>query len=183
MDDPFDTTIHEPSFDASEVEHMLFSVDRSRAQFAWKVQGLSADDLHRRAVPTSELTLGGLLKHLALCEDRFVAEFLRDEPYPEPWASVDGSPWAWGWTSSLDDSAGDLYAVWATSVTRARAAWRAAIGDGGLDQPSTFEWEGRRPTLRRALVDLSDEYARHVGHADLLREAIDGLVGEDPPQP
>jgi hypothetical protein len=68
-------------------------------------------------------------------------------------------------------------------VSRARTAWRQAIGDGGLDQLSTFVWEGRQPTLRRAIVDLSDEYARHVGHADLLREAIDGLVGEDPPQP
>jgi len=42
--------------------------------------------------------------------------------------------------------------------------------------------DGVRPNLRRILVDLHDEYARHVGHADLMREAIDGLTGEDPPQ-
>ncbi len=163
---------------------MLFSVERSRATFAWKVGGLGADDLHRRSVPTTEMTLGGLLKHLALCEDRFTAEFLRGEPYPEPWQSVHGSVWAWGWTSSADDGADDLYALWSAAVTRARAAWRQAIGGGGLDQPSKLMFDdGSQPTLRRALVDLSDEYARHVGHADLLREAIDGLVGEDPPQP
>ena len=183
MRDPLDTTIDEPPFDADEATHLLFSVDRSRAQFAWKVGGLTADQLHRRAVPTSSLTLGGLLKHLALCEDRFTAEFLRGEPIREPWASVDGSPWAWGWTSSLDDPADDLYAVWSQAVRRARAAWSEAIGDGGLGQPSKLVFDdGACPTLRRALVDLSDEYARHVGHADLLREAIDGLVGEDPPQ-
>ena len=137
MRDPLDTTIDEPPFDADEATHLLFSVDRSRAQFAWKVGGLTADQLHRRAVPTS----------------------------------------------SLDDPADDLYAVWSQAVRRARAAWSEAIGDGGLGQPSKLVFDdGACPTLRRALVDLSDEYARHVGHADLLREAIDGLVGEDPPQ-
>jgi len=183
MNDPFDTTINEPPFDASEVDHLLFSVDRSRATFAWKVAGLSTGALHRRSVPSTDMTLGGLLKHLALCEDRFVAEFLRGEPYPEPWRSVEESPWDWCWTSALNDTADELYALWSTSVTRARAAWLDAIGDGGLDQPAKLEFDGNHPTLRRALVDLSDEYARHVGHADLLREAIDGLVGEDPPQP
>lgn len=187
MRDPLDTTIDEPPFDADEATHLLFSVDRSRAQFAWKAGGLTADQLHLRAVPTSALTLGGLLKHLALCEDRFTAEFLRGEPYPEPWASVDGSPWAWGWSSSLDDTADDLYGAWSRAVERARNAWSEALldaGAAGLGAPSKLEFgDGIRPTLRRALVDLSDEYARHVGHADLLREAIDGLTGEDPPQP
>ncbi len=59
-----------------------------------------------------------------------------------------------------------------------------ALADGGLDQPSRLVTRaGESPNLRRVLVDLHDEYARHVGHADLLREAVDGLVGEDPPQP
>jgi hypothetical protein len=183
MSDPLDTTIHEPPFDASEADHLLFSVDRSRATFAWKLGGLGTDHLHRHSVASTDMTLGGLLKHLALCEDRFVAEFLRGEPYPEPWRSVDESPWDWCWTSALDDTADDLYTLWSNSVARARQAWLDAVGDGGLDQPTKLEFDGAHPTLRRALVDLSDEYARHVGHADLLREAIDGLVGEDPPQP
>ncbi|MEJ7742994.1 MAG: DUF664 domain-containing protein [Nocardioidaceae bacterium] len=60
----------------------------------------------------------------------------------------------------------------------------AALADGGLDQPSKFTTDdGESPNLRRLLVDLHDEYARHTGHADLLREAVDGLVGEDLPQP
>ncbi|WP_345770494.1 DUF664 domain-containing protein [Blastococcus saxobsidens] len=61
-----------------------------------------------------------------------------------------------------------------------RRRWRP----GGLDRPASFTTDagGRSPVLRRILVDLHDEYARHVGHADLLREAVDGLVGEDPPQ-
>ena len=57
-----------------------------------------------------------------------------------------------------------------------------ALADGGLDRPWTIAFGRGRPNLRRHLVDLHDEYARHVGHADLFREAIDGVVGEDPPQ-
>jgi len=69
-------------------------------------------------------------------------------------------------------------------VERSRAAVTAALADGGLDQPAkSTTRSGESPNLRRVLVDLHDEYARHVGHADLLREAVDGLVGEDPPQP
>ena len=57
------------------------------------------------------------------------------------------------------------------------------IADGGLDRPVRFTLNANwTPNARRILVDLHDEYARHVGHADLFREAIDGLVGEDPPQ-
>ena len=51
----------------------------------------------------------------------------------------------------------------------------------GLDQPASFTWpDGRTPSLRRLLIDMIEEYARHVGHADLIRESVDGLVGEDP---
>ena len=77
-----------------------------------------------------------------------------------------------------------LYALWRGAVQRSRTAWAAVLAEGGLDQPSKYVTEtGESPNLRRDLVDLHDEYARHVGHADLLREAVDGLVGEDPPQP
>jgi hypothetical protein len=69
-------------------------------------------------------------------------------------------------------------------VERSRAALARVLADGGLDQPSKFTTSsGESPNLRRVLVDLIEEYIRHTGHADLLREAVDGLVGEDPPQP
>ena len=59
---------------------------------------------------------------------------------------------------------------------------QAALASGGLDQLCRFTWpDGASPSLRRILIDLIEEYARHVGHADLIRESIDGLVGEDPP--
>ena len=176
-----DTTINEPSMTAGEVEMLLFGLDRSRATFAWKVGGLDAAALNR-PFPPSTMTLGGLIKHLALCEDSKVADFVTGEPIGAPWAGHD-DPWEWGWETASTDTPEELYALWSGAVTRARAAWAKAIANGGVDQASAFKTDsGWSPNLRRILVDLHDEYARHVGHVDLMREAIDGLVGEDPPR-
>jgi hypothetical protein len=179
-----DTTIHEPSLMAGEEEMQLFALERSRATFAWKVGGLDAAALHQPH-PPSTMTLAGLVKHLALCEDDRTSTFVTGEPLGPPWNEVEGeSVWEWCWRSAADDSPGELYALWLGAVERSRAALTAALADGGLDQPSKLVLgNGKAPNLRRSVVDLHDEYARHVGHADLFREAIDGLVGEDPPQP
>lgn len=175
-----DTTLTEPSMTAGEVEMLLFALDRSRAQFAWKVGGLDAEALHRPH-PPSAMTLAGLIKHLALVEDQRTAEDLGGPPYGRQWSGFDGPDWEW--RSAADDSPEELYMLWRDAVARSRDAWARALADGGLDQPSRRDGDGWRPNLRRVLVDLQDEYARHVGHADLFREATDGLVGEDPPQP
>jgi uncharacterized protein DUF664 len=176
-----DITVREPSMTAGEAEMLLFALDRSRAQFAWKCGGLDAAALDR-ALPPSTLTLGGLLKHLALVEERYTIDFTGEAPGPPldaPEARTDPD---WVWRSAKDDKPEDLYALWRTAVHRSRAAM-AAAGAGALDQPARFTANaaGESPNLRRIVVDLHDEYARHVGHADLIREAIDGLVGEDPP--
>ncbi len=176
------TTIREPSLTAGETELLLFAVERSRATFAWKCAGLDADGLRQRQ-PPSTMTLGGLLKHLALVEDCYAWRQL-GEPMGAPWDTADfeADP-DWAWTSAADDSPEELYALWHRASSRLQAAVEAALERGGLDQPTRYVTEsGESPTLRRLLVDLHDEYARHAGHADLLREAVDGLVGEDPPQ-
>lgn len=179
-----DTRIHEPSMTAGEVEMLLFALERCRAQFAWKCGGLDAAGLHKPH-PPSAMTLGGLLKHLAHDEDRITAVDVSGQPIGAPWDAVDftADP-DWEWRTAADDSPEELYALWRGAVERSRAAWTRALADGGLDQPSKYTTpSGRHPNLRRTLVDLIEEYTRHLGHADLLREAVDGLVGEDPPQP
>jgi Protein of unknown function (DUF664) len=178
------TTIDEPSMTAGEVEMLLFALERSRAQFAWKCGGLDAAGLSK-PYPPSTMTLGSLLKHLALVEDYYTARDLTGGPIGPPWDGVEGmSVWEWGWRTAADDSPEELYALWRGAVERFRTALAKMLADGELDQPSKFTLStGESPNLRRVLVDLHDEYARHVGHADLLREAVDGLVGEDPPQP
>ena len=69
-----------------------------------------------------------------------------------------------------------------SSLVRARVRLADALANGRLDQLIHLSWpDGRRANLRRLVCDLIEEYGRHTGHADLLREAVDGLVGEDPP--
>jgi hypothetical protein len=86
----------------------------------------------------------------------------------------------WEWRMAVDDSPEVLYGIWRDAVEWSRAAGSTALADGGLDQPSKLTTEdGRSPNVRRLLVDLHDEYARHVGHADLLREAVDGRAVDD----
>lgn len=176
------TDLQEPSATAGEAEMLLFALERSRAQFAWKCGGLDAAGL-RRAQPPSTLTLGGLLKHLALVEELYTIDFTGEAPGPPldvPEARADPG---WVWRSAAGDPPEHLYALWHGAVEHSRAAMAAALADGGLDQPGKYRRgpDGAAPNLRRFLVDLHDEYARHVGHADLLREAVDGLVGQDPP--
>lgn len=177
-----DTTIHEPSMTAGEVEMLLFALDRSRATFAWKCAGLDAAGLNRPQ-PPSTLTLGGLLKHMAAVEERYTIDFTGEAPGP-PLDAPEAADPAWIWRSAADDTPAELYGLWQGAVERSRAAMAKSLAEGGLDQPAkyTAAADGTSPNLRRIVVDLHDEYARHVGHADLLREAVDGLTGEDPPQ-
>jgi len=178
------TRIAEPSMTANEAEMLLFALARSRAQFAWKCGGLDAAGLHKQ-FPPSAMSLGGLLKHMALVEDRYTAEFLTGKPIHGYWKAhnFEADP-DWDWHTAADDSAEELYALWQGAVERSRTAIDELLANGGPGQPSAFVIStGESPNLRRVLTDLHDEYARHVGHADLFREAVDGLVGEDPPQP
>lgn len=90
--------------------------------------------------------------------------------------------WEYTFASAADDTPEQLYALYDGAVERSRARLTAALSDGGLDQLVHLAWpDGRHASLRRLVCDLIEEYGRHTGHADLLREAVDGLVGEDPP--
>jgi Protein of unknown function (DUF664) len=172
----------EPPLAGSESEQLLGALDRLRFTFRWKAGGLDSSGLQARIGP-SKLTLGGLLKHLALMEDHTFTTKLRGEPLGDPWdpTSWDDDP-DWEFTSAAQDSPEELYALWDGAVARARARLADALAGGGLDQPvHAGDDEGHHATLRRLVCDHLEEYGRHTGQADLLREAVDGLVGEDPP--
>jgi hypothetical protein len=88
----------------------------------------------------------------------------------------------WEWHSAAADSPEQLYALWREAVARSRSAVSEALAGGGLGQLARWASpRGESPSLRRILIDIIEEYARHVGHADLIRESVDGLTGEDPP--
>ncbi|MFI7610724.1 DUF664 domain-containing protein [Nonomuraea terrae] len=172
----------EPPLAGTEAEHLVGALERLRATFRWKTDDLDAAGLRTR-IGASSLTLGGLLKHLARAEEQMFSTKLSGTSIGAPWAAADwdADP-DWDFNSAADDTPDALYALWDTTVERSRARLDAALANGGPGQLVHLSSpDGRHAALRRLLCDLIEEYGRHTGHADLLREAVDGRVGEDPP--
>jgi hypothetical protein len=172
----------EPPLAGTEVEHLVGALERLRITFRWKADDLDAAGLQQR-IGASALTLGNLLKHLAYAEDYMFTTKLRGNPTGPPWEHAESRPSGdWVFASAADDAPEELYRLWDGAVERSRERLGAALDEGGLDQPVDMSFpDGRHASLRRLLCDLIEEYGRHTGHADLLREAVDGRVGEDPP--
>ncbi|MFI9555359.1 mycothiol transferase [Nonomuraea endophytica] len=92
---------------------------------------------------------------------------------------MSGGEWQFATTGHTPEQ---LYALWDGAVERSRARLGAALADGDLDQLAHIsDPDGNHASLRRLVCDLIEEYGRHTRHADLLRESVDGRVGEDPP--
>ncbi|MGQ4513946.1 DinB family protein [Streptomyces sp. DW26H14] len=163
-----------------EATTLLGFLDFQRATLAWKCAGLDEAGL-AATVGASSMTLGGILKHLAYVEDSWFSVSLHGADAAPAWAGVD---WAedpdWEWHSAAGDSPERLRALWQESVTRSRELVAGALAEGGgLHRPARRAWpDGRTPSLRWIVVHMIEEYARHNGHADLLREAVDGETGE-----
>lgn len=169
----------EPPLTGDEVATLLGFLDWQRATFEWKTRGLDAAGLRASLAPTT-MTLGGLIKHLATVEQHWFSRSLHDlEPIP-PWDAVDWSADPdWDWHSAADDTPEQLRTLWADAVERSRALVAEAMADGGLDRLARRPFrDGTRASLRWILTHMIEEYARHNGHADLLRESVDGETGE-----
>jgi Protein of unknown function (DUF664) len=182
MTDNSNGTPWEPPLAGTETDALLGALDRQRWTFRWKADDLDAAGL-RTTAGASSLTLGGLLKHLAANEDFKFTVKLSGAPMDDAWKD---NGWDadndWEFSSSAEDSPEYLYALYDGAVARARAHTDGALAAGGLDQAvEATDADGHHANLRRLLFDMLEEYGRHTGHADLLREAVDGRVGEDPP--
>jgi hypothetical protein len=171
----------EPPLAGTEAEAVIGALERQRATLAWKCSGLDAEGM-QATVGASTVTLGGLLKHLAHVEDSHFARLWLAAPVGAPWDAVDWeSDPDWDYRSAAEDTPEQLLALWRESVARSRAVVDGALSTGGLEQLGAYATRsGEHPNLRRILLDLVEEYARHAGHADLIRESVDGLTGEDP---
>lgn len=164
----------------NEVDTLPGGLERQRRALAWKCANLNAAGLRAR-IGASNITLGGLLKHVAWVEeDMFSLTLWGWEPSPRREVNRSSDP-DWAWNTAANDSPDYLYGLWRAAASQSRKAIRKALADGGLDRPAAITWPEGTPTLRRLLIDNLEEYARHAGHADLIREAIDGRVGEGPP--
>ncbi|MGI8751372.1 MAG: DinB family protein [Acidimicrobiales bacterium] len=166
---------HEPQPSAGERSTVEQFLDYQRATMQTKVEGLSQGQLATR-LPTSALTLAGLLKHLALVEDDWIQVRFLGLPELEPWASA---PWDedrdWEFHTAEHEDADGLRQLYRAACDRSRQA----IAGADLDDLSVgTTHDGEQWNLRWILTHLIEETTRHNGHADLIREAIDGTVGE-----
>ena len=162
----------EPPRDADERTSLEVWLEFHRATLAMKCRGLTPEELARRAVPPSGLSLLGLVRHLAELERAYFRRSFAGED--TPWLHGDpADPDVWEDFSgaSADTAATDLE-VWRAESARSRAVAAAAPS---LDSHATAD---AAVTLRWTMVKMIQEYARHNGHADLLRECIDGVTGE-----
>jgi uncharacterized damage-inducible protein DinB len=169
----------EPPLAGDETATLLGFLEFHRATLAWKCSGLDAAGLGATVAP-STMTLGGMLKHLAYVEESWFSRRLHGRDPSPPWDTVD---WKadpdWDWHSAAKDTPEQLLTIWQDAVARSRSLVAAALADGGLERLARRGWpDGRSPSLRWILVHMIEEYARHNGHADLLRESVDGLTGE-----
>jgi len=171
----------DPPLRASEAETLLAFLDYHRATFRAKVDGVDAAGRAATLGP-STMTLGGMMKHLTLVETSWFSRVLLDLPLGAPWDDID---WTedpdWEWRSGSTDPAEELFEAYDAAVATARRHVDEVVASAGLDAPSArpSRAEGAGVfSLRWIVLHMIEEYARHNGHADLLRESVDGSVGE-----
>lgn len=172
-----------PAAFADEAATLLAFLERQRATFAWKVSELDEAGL-RATVGSSPMTLGGMLKHLARFEDDMSSEWIAGQGQVPPWSDIDwNADRDWDWRTAAEDHPEKLYALWRDAVIRSRSLIAEALRGGGPELPAAGLMTGQEatPMVRHVLLNIIEEYARHNGHADLIRESVDGLVGHDPP--
>ncbi|WP_345475296.1 DinB family protein [Actinoallomurus oryzae] len=156
---------------AGERETLTAFLDWHRRTFALKCAGVPAMRLSDRGVPPSGLSLHGLLRHLAAVERWWFAIQFAGEDLPMLYYSDDDPDQDF---DSLDGDAGEAFALWEAECRRSRAIVDRAAS---LDVTGVRQRTGEPFSLRWLLVDMIAEYARHNGHADLLRERADGVTG------
>jgi uncharacterized damage-inducible protein DinB len=160
-----------PRSGAGEREMLRAYLDFHRDTLAAKCAGLSDDDLRTRSVPPSELSLLGLVRHMAEVERSWFRRVVDGQDVPLVWGE------GWDFQAAYDASGStraEAFEAWEAEVAHARRIEAAA---GSLDVTGVDRRSGDEYSLRRVLLHLIQEYARHNGHADLIRERIDGVTG------
>jgi uncharacterized damage-inducible protein DinB len=161
----------EPPLHGDERATLTGFLDFQRATLAWKCSGLTDEQLKERAIPPSTLSLLGLVRHMADVERSWFRRCL---------AGTDAPPLFY----SDGDRDGEFDNVDTADVTAAFATWEAECGFAreAVAAAPTLDVSGtsrdRTYSLRWILAHMIEEYARHNGHADLLRQRLDGATGE-----
>lgn len=158
-----------PTYLRAERDLLAGWLDFHRSTLEVKCEGLTDEQRKARPVVSSSLSLHGLVRHLAETERNWFQRIVAGQEAPRIWAdgSVKDSPLV-----PLDD------AVWEDDLE----TWRTECETNrriaaSLDLDATGRWRQKEVSLRSAYLHMIQEYARHNGHADLIRELIDGSVG------
>ena len=155
-----------------EKECVLDYLRAYRLTLEMKCEGLDAEQLARRSVPPSSMSLLGLVRHLAKVEHSWTRRCLEGQDLPRLY-STDAEPDADFDGATADEAVvAEAWEAWRREVAHAREV------EAGLDLDAIVTWHGEELEVRDVLVHLVEEYARHCGHADLLRECVDGRTGQ-----
>jgi uncharacterized damage-inducible protein DinB len=141
-----------------------------------KCEGLDADQLARRSVPPSTMSLLGLVRHLAQVENHWFERVLQGRTDgPRLYKREDDRDWDFTGAVADPEVVEEAFATWQAEIAKA-AEWLDALDEADLGQEVPVH-DGT-VAVRDVLVHMVEEYARHAGHADLLRECIDGRTGQ-----
>ena len=141
-----------------------------------KCEGLDAEQLARRSVPPSTLSLLGLVRHLAQVENHWFARVLQQRPdVPQLYPHEDDNDWDFNGATADPAVVDEAFATWKAAIAAAEA-WLDGLAEADLGREIPRRDDS--VAVRDVLVHLIEEYARHAGHADLLRECIDGRTGQ-----
>ncbi|MGW3355636.1 DinB family protein [Streptomyces bungoensis] len=168
------TARHEPAQTAGERAMLEGWLDYHRRTLAWKCEGLTDEQLRTASVPPSELSLMGLVRHMAEVERAWFRKVLvGDDPGPI-YCTEEDPDGEFHLTGA--DTWQEAYGTWQAEITAAR---RIAAGFGLDDLSKGRSRFTEEPfSLRWIYTHMIEEYARHNGHADLIRERIDGATGD-----
>jgi uncharacterized damage-inducible protein DinB len=149
-------------------------LDRYRLTLEMKCEGLDSEQLARRSVPPSTMSLLGLVRHLARVEHSWFRRFIEGrQELPRLYASSDDPDLDFDGAVADDAVVSEAWRTWRSEVEHSREVYAGLDDLGAMVGP-----EGHQGEVRDVVVHLIEEYARHCGHADLLRERIDGRVGQ-----
>ncbi len=161
----------EPPLLGGERETLRVFLDFHRATLAMKCDDLSDEDLRRASSPPSTLSLLGLVQHMAEVERTWFRRVINAEDIPLVWSETGDYQAAYDASTSTRSTA---FAAWEAEVEHSRRIEQAAES---LDVTGHQPRWGEDVSLRLVMLHMIHEYARHNGHADFLREAIDGVTG------
>jgi uncharacterized damage-inducible protein DinB len=169
----------DPPAQADEAEMLVAFLDWYRATLFRKAEGLTDEQARTASVPPSDLNIMGLVRHMAEVERNWFQRWFVKTDAPSIYCADDDPDEDRDMHPAADDALADAVAVLQREIEVSRRITAGASPDAlAAHVGESVNWAGFNPSMRWILVHMIEEYARHCGHADLLRECLDGVVGD-----